>query len=109
MPDLAYAQSLLKHSLAELVYEFDFSQEPEIVAGQTIASITSVTSEVVLNWYKAGTPTALSLGTPGISGSKVLVNLTGGHPGYSYLMTCVVQTSLAKKPVRTGVLYVQRT
>ena len=76
-------------------WNFDFSQEPEILAGATISSATVTT-----------TGTALTIGPAVISGGTVQVQLTAGTTKTRYPMKCAATLSTGKVVVRFGRLYV---
>lgn len=72
------------------LYEFDFSSFAEVVAGETLSS-PSVPAV-----------TGLTIGTPSVSGSSILVSISGGTAGggtrlstgiTAYVVTCTVTTS----------------
>jgi len=44
----------------------------------------------------------LTLGTPIISGTQVLVQVTGGTLGAVYSVSCTIQTALGKRRVASG-------
>lgn len=62
-------------------YAFDFKRFPELIGGDTLASVVSVTSSA-----------GQTLGSPVISGSQVVVPVFGATPG-TYTMTCNVTTA----------------
>ncbi len=74
-----------------LVFAFDAKILPELVAGDTLASVAGI---VV-------TPTdpALVLGTPSISGTQVLVQISGGTLDVTY--TLKAKVNLASGKLRT--------
>jgi hypothetical protein len=63
-------------------FAFDFSQNPRLIAGETI------TSAVV-----AAEPTGLTIGAPAISGAEVRVQISGGTADATYCLTCTITTS----------------
>lgn len=76
--------SLKKFKNESRLYDFDFSAQTEIAAGQTIASVTSITS----------TPFGLTLGSSVIAPAKkiVQVRISGGVVGIKYDLRCTVLT-----------------
>jgi len=67
-------------------YSFQFNQRTEIINGDTISSINSITA----------TPTTtppLSLGTQTISGTQVLCVISSGLSGTTYYVSCLITTS----------------
>lgn len=75
--------TLQKYPAEVRTYVFDFSQMDEIVAGDTISSITSVTAS----------PSGLTVGTSQISGSDINVVLSSGTSGTTYTVSCIIVTS----------------
>ncbi len=63
-------------------YYFDFSKMPEIVGGDTIASVVSLSV--------ISTPSDLTLGSTAISGAKVSVIISGGSANTIYTIRCLV-------------------
>jgi hypothetical protein len=74
---------LTKYQEEARTYSFDFSQVPEIVNGDTIASVISVTAS----------PDGLTITAHSISGTKVLVSIQDGVPTTVYDVVCLIQTS----------------
>ena len=75
-------------------WNFDFSQEPEILAGATISSATVTT-----------TGTGLTIGPAVLSGPTVQVQLSVGTTKTRYPLKCEATLSTGKKIVRFGRLY----
>lgn len=88
--------TLIKYVAEDRVYDFDFALMPEIAGGQTIATVVSFSA----------TPTGLTFGTPAISGTKVLCQITGGTADVVYTVTCVITTSGGRTLVGRGALLV---
>ncbi len=88
---------LTKYAAEARQYILDFSQMPEIVGGDTLASVTSVTA----------TPSGLTVGTGSISGATVLVELSGGTSGTLYSVEAVVATTAGWVLAGVGQLSVQ--
>lgn len=88
--------TLLKYDDEVRQYDVDFSLQPEIASGATIASATVTSS-----------PSGLTVGSPSISGSKVKFQLSSGAPGVTY--TIEVLATLNTNYVLEGCvkLYVQ--
>lgn len=78
-------------------YSFDFSAEPEIVAGDTIVSVVS--GPVV-------TPSGLTIGSNSISSPVVSFNVSGGTAGIKYTFRIRIQTSSGATIDGTGTLVV---
>jgi hypothetical protein len=81
------------------VFDFDFSQQPEIIAGDTIASASL--SQTLL--YGIGTVT---LGTPNISGGKVNFVVSGGTDQSSHRIDCNITTTAGRIISGCGILTV---
>lgn len=64
-------------------YVFDFSLQAEIVAGDTISTISSVTA----------TPSGLFVGASSIVGNTVKVILSQGTASTTYTVVCLITTS----------------
>lgn len=64
-------------------FAFDFSQL--LNEGDSVASVTGVTADV--------TDTFLTLGTPALNESLVVVRLSGGTLGYTYAVRAEVTTA----------------
>lgn len=62
---------------------FEFRNYPEVQAGETLVGTPTVTME-------SG---SLTLGTPTLSGTRVLVQVSGQAANAEYLLSCTVQTS----------------
>lgn len=81
---------------------FTFNFSPKMSSGETILSVTALTKAPT-----AGTPTALTLGSPAISGQQVQVQISGGSNNGKYLMICQVLTSLGNTLQCEGYLLVR--
>lgn len=78
------SQQLQKRSDWSRLYNFEFAQFEEIVAGDTISS-ASVPAVV-----------GLTLGTPAISGSQVQLTIAGGTVGATYKVVCTITTAASR-------------
>jgi hypothetical protein len=92
--------TLEKHPSETRVYDFDFTAQTEIAAGDTIASVTSVTSSRTTG---GGT---LSLAATGFTGPRVRVTISGGSAGDRHLVTCTVLTTAGVTLTGCGALEV---
>jgi hypothetical protein len=90
--------TLIKLPGEDRVFAFDFSQQPEMVAGQTIISAT-VTGSPNL----AGD---ITFGTVVIAAGLVQFPVLSGNPATQYLVTCLATTSSGAIMEGLGKLYV---
>ncbi len=74
----------------------DFKNFPEIVAGDTLSTVTSV----------AATPAGLTLGSGSISGTQVQTLMSSGTDGVLYTITATAVTTGGKTLVAVGQLAV---
>jgi len=88
--------TLQKYPSELRTFSFAFSAFSEIVSGDTIASIDSITAS----------PTGLTLGSQSISGSTVRVVISGGTEGATYTVNCLVTTSSGAKIEGQGLLFI---
>ena len=65
------------------IYAFGFAEVSEILSGQTLTGTPSI----------SGSPSGLTFGSPSISGSDVLVAISGGTDDVTYDITGTVTTS----------------
>ena len=97
--------TLVKREEEVRYYVMDFSLLPEIVAGDTVSSVTSVT--VTTSTYGAS-PSDLTLSNEGVaSGNKgAQVEISGGIDGSMYQLSFEVLTANGDTLVGIGYLYV---
>lgn len=78
------------------LYDFDFTLQAEIVAGETLTG-TPVVSSI---------PSGLTFGTPiiGAGAKKVQVRISSGEEGAIYDVKCIVSTSTGSTLVGCGEL-----
>jgi hypothetical protein len=88
--------SLIKHPDEVKYYLFDFARFAEIVAGDIIATIVSVTCDSA----------DLTLASASIIGSGVQVRISGGADKTHYNLWCEVTTSGGSKLVEDGAIFV---
>lgn len=82
----------------KVLFNFDFSTHPNILAGQTLQG-ASVTAE----------PNDLTIGTAVINGAVVQAPFTGGESGRTYTVVCECTTNVATTLIRIeGNLYVKK-
>lgn len=82
-------------------YDFDFSLQPEIVAGATISSA------VITNTTISGSG-VITVGASAISGARVQFKLTGGTLGDQFEFQCVATLSTGLKLEGIGRLAVAK-
>jgi hypothetical protein len=92
---------LEKHPLEARTYDFDFSKQVEIAAGDTIASVTEIQQ---LQTAGGGT---LTLGIPVASPTRAQCDVSGGSDGDDYTLTAVVLTVAGKTLVGCGKLIIR--
>lgn len=92
---------LNKHPDETRLYDFDFSAEPEIVALDTLATVTSVTATRVNG---SGT---LTLSSGIISGARVQFTIAGGTAGDDFTIECIAVTAASRVMVGCGKLEVR--
>lgn len=82
---MARTQKLEKFAAESRKYDFDFTNQAEIVAGQTLTGTPTVSSS----------PSGLTLGTAVLDGTskKVQVTISGGTVNQMYEVTALVNTS----------------
>jgi hypothetical protein len=78
-------------------YNFNFNNQPELEDGQTITSVVSVVS----------VPSGLTLGTPAIAGSKVQTFISGGTPGFYFVVFTVTTSGSPTVLIGTGRLQIK--
>ena len=76
------------------IYEFDFADFDEVVAGETLSSPT------------VPAVAGLTIGAPAVAAAKVLVRISGGTANTLYNLTCTVATSGGSMISQAGVLSV---
>lgn len=92
--------TLEKDAAESRVFDFDYTDTPEIIAGQTIASVET--------GYPSATPsTGITIGSPIISGPKVQFLITAGTPDQRYLIKCLAVTSAGRKIMAKGYLKIE--
>jgi hypothetical protein len=96
------ASTLTKRAAESRLYTMDFSQMPEIVAGDTISSVTAVTGTVE-SGYNAS---SLTVGTTGVAGSSKTATavLSGGTDGAIYKVSFKVATTAGYTLIGVGYL-----
>ncbi len=89
----------------ERVFAFEFAEQPEIKAGDTLANVTSVTAT-----RKKGTSESATLGItfPQVSGTKAVFLLAGGELEETYEIVCKVTTTAGRKMAAVGLLKITR-
>lgn len=96
--------TLIKRPNEVRIYQMDFSQFPEIIAGDTLTGTPSVVATVV-----GGALVSLpSLASPGLSTDKksALVTISGGAPNNSYYIAFTCGTTLGSTLEGVGQLTV---
>lgn len=85
MPHILGDNFLTQFENEAQTYNFDFTNKPQIKTGQTISSVTSITSD----------PSGLTFGSSSISsdGKKVQVRISGGTANTAYDIECRAVTS----------------
>jgi hypothetical protein len=78
------------------IFEMDFSQRTEIVEGDILTGVASITSS----------PTGLTIGSPVVNASNVQFSIAGGVSGQFYSIACVVSTLAGATLECTGSLEV---
>jgi hypothetical protein len=89
--------TLTKRAQEQRLYVADFENFPEIAAGDTVASITSI----------AAAPAGLTLGTQAFTASTATVVISGGTAFVDYLVTFVVRTTAGSTLELVGRLSVE--
>jgi hypothetical protein len=92
---MAVKHTLEKYTGESRLYNFDFSDEAEVVAGGTISAPVVTASG-----------TGLTIGTPTFAAAIVQVRLSSGTPGTDYTMVCTVAVTGGNTLVREGILRV---
>ncbi len=100
--------TLLSRTLESAIYAYNFANDAAILAGDTIASVTSVVTTAQNSIALAGSlPT---LGTPSISGKQVLVMITAPDEplgvGGQFLVRFTIQTAAGLTRVGLGIYVV---
>lgn len=85
-------------------YAYDYKDDALIGSGDTIVSVTSV---VATGLNAIGLATPLTVGTPTVTGTRVIVPLTGSVEGAAYEMTFTVVTAAGWVRVGLGYLDVR--
>jgi len=76
--------TLIKRTGEMRTYHMDFSLQPELVGGETLAALTSVVA----------TPTGLTITPSGVAAGKAAFVVSGGPiDGQTFLLTVTVTTS----------------
>jgi hypothetical protein len=75
-------ETLEKYAGESRIYEMDFSQKAEIINGDSLHTVSSVSSSI----------SGLTFGTPSISGTKVVCAISGGTSYTNYVVTFVAVT-----------------
>lgn len=84
---------------------FDFSNAPEVVAGETLSSPTVTVSP---SGPTIGSPSVLSSAFDDVaSGKGIKVTVSGGTAGTTYTLTCTVTTSGGATLICKGLLPVE--
>lgn len=100
--------ALLSRTLESAIYAYDFSNDAAILAGDTIASVTSVVATAQNAIAQAGDLPAL--GTPSISGRRVLLTITAPDEpvgiGGQFLMRFTILTTGGLVRVGLGIYVV---
>ena len=81
---------VFKYQAENRLYAMSFAQKAEIIAGQTLTGTPTVTA--VANTLGS---TALTIGSPSISGSNVIFQISGGTGDTNYTITVVVSTNVS--------------
>ena len=82
-------------------YTFDFAPQKEIRAGDTIATVDSVTATTGDG--------ELTIGTPASTDKTVVVRISEGTAGQDYILLATVTTAAANVLVVEGLLKVRST
>lgn len=77
------------------LFTFDFSTFPEILSGNTLVTPTVTATPADGNFV---------VGTPGVSGNSVTVQLSAGAPGQTYVVKCDVTTNASPAAILTRYL-----
>jgi len=96
------AIELYKQPSESRLYHFNFSNL--LAAGETIASVTSVTQ---IKYNRISGSQNLTIGTPTNSTSAVQVRLSGGTNGEKYKVTALITTSSSNILEMEGILYIK--
>ena len=92
------AETLTKYVEEVRDYTFDFSQQPEL---------NPPTSDTLTSAVITDTPTGdLTIGTPTVNATDVVVEIGGGIAGKDYTLKCVAVTVGGKTLVGCGILSV---
>jgi hypothetical protein len=78
---------IVKRPLEADDFGFDFLRRPRIVAGDTVASVVSITAT------RLSGSGSLTIGSPSVSGAIVTVRISGGTDGDRYRIECTVLTT----------------
>jgi hypothetical protein len=95
--------TLSKHPEETRLYAFDFAQQREITAGQTLASALALSST------RLEGSGSLTIGTPAINGTRLEFTIAGGALGDRYEILCTVTTSAAATLAGAGRLKIERS
>lgn len=93
-------QTLEKRVNESRLYNMNFS--PKMADAESITNIDLFTSAATTTG-----PTALTLGSPAISGKQVQVRISAGTDGGKYLLTCRITTDQGNKLQAEGYLFVK--
>ncbi len=97
-------QTRTKTAAEVVVFVFDFSNFPEIVAGETISS----TTVPAVSGITIGTPAVLTEETDGVpEGEGVAVTISAGTVGTDYTVDCRIVTSGGSTRAVRGVVAVR--
>jgi hypothetical protein len=91
--------TLRKFAAENRLFDFDFSAQPEIAAGDTLTN--GAVTQTVVNG--AG---ALVLGAAAVNGKKIQFTIAGGTSGALYRITCQATTAAGRTIVGVGDLMV---
>jgi len=97
--DVPIATTLIETPDEVRLYGFNFALFPEIVAGDTIASVVSITQVAGDN--------LLTVGAASISGDEVLALLSTGTAGVVYVLKCKIMTAAGRVLTCGGRLLVE--
>ncbi len=104
-PEPAMPATLIERLGESGPYAYDFANDAVIASGDTIASVTSVIA-VAQSPIGASLP---AIGGSSISGTKVIVAITGTQDGTSYLIRFSIVTTAGWHRVGLGVLAINES
>lgn len=100
------AQQLLKRRGESRLYNFDFSQFPEIAGGDTLTGIPAVAAVL---FSGQGNPPAITSPSIASDNKSVNVMLASGDDGTTWRMECTCSTTAGSILVCVGLLDINET